>query len=531
MARTFIDQPTQVFHSDTYNDSFATGANLVSNAGSLEDDLNALRTQVKAALYGSSAATGHWYDSVTGVANLSPARGINNINSALTNVEQQRFLFDVQQLGFLQVPSGSNFVSLSVSGSTAPSGLAAVGLGATTGSFTGSLAATLAGAAGTSFSLNLISGTSAILPRNMVRVRDAYTHDTILDPTHGNHEVIGLLQIDSTATDGTAFSDTAGGRSQISFVVEYPSGTLVAAATTAIGGKIINYQYRTRVSYLNLPEDAYADTVFVDVAPYVGPLGGAALFTDVTLQNALNNQGTNVASSSINTTINLAGGGGWTFADGSNTVLWQLLEAQSRLTVGATTYNVTSTNVNYLAGLHIATGSAEMDIGVVAGTLATKVGQNLILSGGQKLEFSDNYGPTSTFTGGMLPLANSVGDWNTFTTDFGTSTSILGAFNFLSSSLSGSFNQKRVRASAGVNVAVTAATNVTYPTNLDAPLVSYVGRDFVNDLNIYLNGTLLLGGYNALNANDVYPGTSAATGDLKFVFNLRSGSILSMERF
>jgi hypothetical protein len=41
---------------------------------------------------------------------------------------------------------------------------------------------------------------------------------------------------------------------------------------------------------------------------------------------------------------------------------------------------------------------------------------------------------------------------------------------------------------------------------------------------------LLLPG-NSTNQNDVYPGTSAATGDLKFPMKLRSGSIISMERF
>lgn len=535
MARTFIDQPTQVFHSDTYNDQFASGINLVSSSTNLEDDLNALRTQVRQLLW--AGAAGNWYDSVEGVVNLSFARGLNTINSSLTNVEQQRFIYDVQQLGFTVVPSGSNFVSLSVSGSTAPSGLAAVGLGTNSGSFTGSVVATLSGSstgngqAGSAHSLNLISGTSAISPRNIVSVRDAYTHLAFNDATHGNHEVYGLLQIDSGALDAQAFSDTAPGRTQISFVVEFPSGTWVPASTASIGGKIINYQYRARTSYLGLPEDAYTNTVFVDVTPG----GGGAQLSDITLQEAINNQANvTVDGNGFNTTIDLAGGGNssWSFLSASQR-LWSLLASTNTLMINANTLSVSSSNpAGFLKGIQVATGSAEIDIGVKLGTIGTLSGTNLVLSGGAQLKFSDFFGPQSTYTGGEVPLAVSTVEWSTFFSDFGAS-SILGAFNFLSSSLFGvnSGSLVRSRASAGVTASIAAGTNVTFPGALDAPLLSYSGRDFINDVNVYLNGVLLMPGPSSTNPNDVYPGTSATSGDLKFPMNLRSGSILSMEVF
>lgn len=521
MARTFISQPSQVFKSELYNDAFAVGSALSSSAASLEDDLNALRTQTRQILWAAEA--GNWYDGVQGVPNVSFARGLNTLNSALTTVEQRRFLYDVQSLSFVAVPSGSNWVGLTVSGSTAPTGLAAVGLGTTTGSFTGTIVATLDGAAWTAHSLNLISGTSTQSPRNIVAIRDAYTHLPLTDPVN-NQEIFGLLQIDSTAVDGTAFADTSPGRTQISFVVQNVSGIIQAASVAGIGGKIINYVYRNRTTFLGLPDDAYSNTVFVDVTPSVS---GFASLADITLQQAINGQGnTLVNQNGFFTQIDLAGSGlgSWAFLSGSQT-LWRALANTNTVVVGANNFLVNSTLNSFLAGISVATGSAAIEIGIALGTVGTQTGQDLFLSGGNQLRFGDFFG-----TGSSVSLSTSSADWSQFYTNFGTGASILGTLNLISSSLSSSL--RRTRASAGTTPGnIPANTNVTFPTNLDAPLLSYVGRDFVKDLNIYLNGVLLLPGYTAGNPNDVYPGTSPASGDLRFPMNLRSGSIISMERF
>jgi hypothetical protein len=91
----------------------------------------------------------------------------------------------------------------------------------------------------------------------------------------------------------------------------------------------------------------------------------------------------------------------------------------------------------------------------------------------------------------------------------------------------------RNRKSAGVKPSggVSPNTNITYPTNLDSPLLDYSSKNFINDLNIYLNGILLMPGVDQNNPNDVYPGVNQATGDLKFPMKLRSGSIISVEVF
>jgi hypothetical protein len=530
MPRTFVDQPTQIFHSDDYNDQFASGVQLVSSSTSLEDDLNALRTQVRQVLWAADA--GNWYDGVQGVANVKPARGLNTINSALATVEAQRFLYDIQSMAYVVVPSGSNWVGLTVSGSTAPSGLAAVGLGTTTGSFTGSIVATLAGPAWTAHSFNLVSGTSPINPRNLMVVRDAYTHKAFLDPVYDDHEVYGLLQIDSGALDGQAFADTNPGRTQISFVVEYPSGTYVAASTASIGGKIINYTYRQRTTYLGLPEDAYSHTVFVDVTPMVS---GFANLSDITLQRAIDNQGNTTVTSTYDTLINLAGGGSWTLSDGNKTLLGVDQSGGGSVSVSGSSFNVDALVNNFSKGMSVATGTLNplslfVTPGIISSTgqMVLQAGTNLrVQASAGVLQFQDQYG--ILIGSGTINFANAQSEWNNFYDLFGN-VSILKALDNLSSSLSSSY-VTRNRASAGVTPVggVAANVNVTYPTNLDAPLLNYVGRDFVKDMNIYLNGVLC---FPALDTSgDVYPGTSPTSGDLKFPMKVRSGSVISMEIF
>ena len=525
MARTFIDQPTQVFNADGYNDALTLGISLQTSSDSLESDLNALRTQVRQLIWASQ--TGSWYDQVQGVANLSVARGVNQLNSSLTTVENQKFLFDVQCLAMVSVPTGSNFVSLSVSGSTAPTGLAAVGLGASTGSFTGSVVATLPGLPGVANSLNQVSGSSPILPRNLCVIRDYYTHETILDSANNNYEIYGLLQIESGAIDSTPFADTTPGRTQISFVVESPTGYL-KASSAAIGGRVVNYQYRKRVTYLTLPEDAYASTVFVDVLPNFSSSG--AQLSDITLQRAIANQFATVTQGN-NIAIQIAPGYSWSFLSGS-TQIWNLYSSptgQNSLQENVAIWGLSSSlPASFQQGISVATGSTTINIGVTPGVINTLSGSQLNVIAGGQLGLSDGFASSSTFSGTLL-LASSSAQWSTFATDFGSNTTILGALNFLSQSLSGSV--MRTRATAGVTTRTPAYTNITYPTNLDAQLLSYVGRDFVKNVNVYLNGVLLLPGPNASSPNDVYPGTNIATGDLVFPYALRSGTQLTMERF
>lgn len=85
---------------------------------------------------------------------------------------------------------------------------------------------------------------------------------------------------------------------------------------------------------------------------------------------------------------------------------------------------------------------------------------------------------------------------------------------------------------AAFTTAVSANVNVsgtTTPTNLDATLGDYSGVTFTTKVNVYLDGQLQRNGANASANYDVYPGSSASTGDLMFEFANGSGSVVTME--
>lgn len=378
------------------------------------------------------------------------------------------------------------------------------------------------------FSIAQTSGSSRLTPKNLVIVRDYWTGQRITGSS--GRDIYGLLQVEGGIT-GQSFNDTTR-RTQISFVIETitaQTSSLTAASAGLIGGKTISYSYVRRVSLDDIPEDAYlSDSIFIDYNDGSSSGSGNANVSDITLDRAIDNQ-SGIVSQDQNIDIRLAAGTHWAFLSGTKE-LWRLDSSDSTdvLTVAVDRFAVSSSNpAVFSSGISVATGSTAINLGLVAGTIATLSASNLILSGGAQLGLSDIFGPQSTYSGGFIPLATSTIQWNSFVSGFGQS-SILAAFTTLSQSISSSV--KRRRYTAGVNSDVSANTNVTFGSNLDAVLGSYVGRDFKKDLNLHLNGQLLLPG-DTVETNDVYPGTAASTGDLKFPFPVRSGTILSMEIF
>lgn len=528
MARTFISQPNQVFKTEQYDDTLAPGAALQSDSTNLESDLNALRSQIRKILW--AGVSGSWYDAVTTPSGSNSARGLNTLNSDLSDLEQKRFLFRQQNLNLVNVATGSNYALLSPALGNAPANfiVASHPLSASTLA-TGSLVALLAGTEGTygSHSLALTSGSSVLTPKNLVIVRDFWSGQRITGSS--GRDIYGLLQLEEGGTTGESFNDVDR-RTQISFVIEQvinATSSLSAAPTGLIGGKSISYSYVRRVSLDDIPEDAYlSDSIFVDYND--GNSVGTVGLSDITLDRAIDNQ-VGIASQDQNIDIRLAAGVHWAFLSGTKE-LWRLDSSDSNdvLTVAVDRFSVSSSFAStFQSGISVSTGSTPINIGHVAGTIATLSGSNLVLSGGAQLNFSDIFGPQSTVATGMIPLATSTLQWNEYASSFGQR-SLLGALTFLSQSLSSSMS--RLRFVAGVNTSVAPDTNITFPTNLDAPLGSLVGKDFKQNVNIYFNGLLLVPG-NTLEANDVYPGDDLSSGDLKFPYLVRSGSQITMEIF
>lgn len=523
MSRTFISQPTQIFNSEQYNDALTTGISLQTSSLSIQDDLNALRTQVRQLLWAN--VSGSWYDTITAPSGGLSGRGLNTVNTDLTDLEQKRFLFRKQNLNMVSVASASNFVVLNVSQGTSPVNFAAVGSGIATGSVVASIAGSGFGA----HSISQVSGSSVITPKNLVVIRDAFSHSTLTSSI--GQEIFGLLQVSSSVANGDAFDDVTK-RVQISFiheVVASNTSSLQPVQVTDIGGKILNYTYVTRTALDNIPEDAYlSDQIFIDI---VASIASSSLsLGDITLQNAINQQ-VGTVTQNKNVAVAIGAGFSWAYLSGSKK-LWELVSSDTTdtLTIAVDRIAMSSSfPTSFQQGITVATGSSQINIGLLSGVINTLTGTQLVLSGGSTLGFSDNFGPNSTYTGGIIPFATSTLEWSNFASGFGNQTSILGAMYVLSQSVSSSAKPRK-RFNAGVTTPVSAGTNITFPTNLDATLGNYVTKNFLTEVNVYLNGVLLFPG-TTTNQNDVYPGTAPATGDIKLAASIRSGSVLSMEIF
>lgn len=103
MGRTFIQQDTQIYSSQTYNDTLAAGSTLQTAAAVLQDDLNSVRSQLKRVIYDDAA--GNWYDDIPTVN--SKKRAIADLNTDLNDIEEKRLLFRSQVLTDITVPASA----------------------------------------------------------------------------------------------------------------------------------------------------------------------------------------------------------------------------------------------------------------------------------------------------------------------------------------------------------------------------------------------------------------------------------------
>lgn len=264
MAQTRLRQPEQIHESDTFDDTLAAGATLQSASVSLQDDLNALRSQAKRIL-GEAA----WYAALSG-------RSLSGLSTDLADIEGKKLLFRTQLLTDISVTAAQNWELLSVAASEAPSEVAAVAL-----TQVGAVVAqsALSGAGFNVAELTELAGQNAVSPKNLVTVRDSTTGQLVQS---SGRDVFGLLQYESTGADGAAFDDTsAGNRVKISFV-RLTSGLsdLEACPVADIAGKTINYAYVRRINLDAVPEDSFVtSSTFVDFTATTGRSKTVAVVT------------------------------------------------------------------------------------------------------------------------------------------------------------------------------------------------------------------------------------------------------------
>jgi len=522
MGRTFIRQDAQIRQSVTYDDTITPSlANYETNPTNIETDLNTLRSQVQNIINrdGASFPSDNWYDDLAQPTTLENGtiRGVDAINDALHLVEKKRVLRDVYDPGNdVTVTNGQNWEVLAL-GELPTNTTAAIGSVTTLGT----VAAYHSGTFDT-HSLDEVSGTNALNPKNLCMVTDASTGDPILS---SGRIIYALFQTESN-TDGSTMTGTTPNRAQLSFV--RPNATfddLEACPVADIEDAVINFATRERVRLEDLNEQDFLKGAVVDI-----PAGSTP-----TRQSVYDNQGATPVNVTTNSTLDLEGAGlYWEIRDDLEATLFRITEGSAggtsvvQVAGDVDTFDVNAVVNDFLNGASFDTGAAgtTINVGVTANqidsggalTVASGGATDLTLDAANEMLLGDGNNTGSTWSTTTIKLSETTAEWDNFETAFGE-VSLMNAI-YQAWQHSG-----RNKAYAAVTAATIAAnTNVTGAggsPNIDAQLPDYSGVDsFITDVDVFLNGELLRNGADAAANHDVYPGTTPANGDLMFEFAL-----------
>ena len=516
MPRTFVRQITQIRNSDLYDDTIVPSQPAFETAPvEVERDLNNLRSIIHEL---RDVRSSDWWRPLTAATGFESgtARGVQNLNQALHNLERKRLLKRVRMTGVDVTGGASQLVVLGV-GKLPSVTTAAVGAVTTTGTIVAQ-----ASVFGTASALNVVTGSNALQPKNLVRLVSGTTGDAINDAQ--GREIFGLLQSES-GTNGHTISDIGPNRVQISYVVRNATNDgLILAAAGSMSGVIFDYAYIRRDALADCPEEAFLGDDFADA--------GASI---IGLQTAYNNQGSTPVNVVTDTFIDLEGPGlKHCWRDDLEAELLCIVEGSAggtsevKLGTAVDVFNVDAILNNFENGASFDTGTSgtTINIGVTANQIDSggvlqinsAGSSNLNLLSANRLNLSDSYRVASTWSlANGIALAHNAADWNAFETIFGE-TSLLAAITQAGATTS------RARINAVVITNVAADIDVSGPANdnnISVNLGSLAAGSFVNDYDFYVNGVLLRNGANAAANEDVYPGTSLANGQIRFEFPIR----------
>jgi hypothetical protein len=509
MSRTFVRQDTQIKNSDVYDDTVApTVANFETNPAELETDLNNMRSMLSHLL---DVQAGNWYDVINTPSALETGtqRGVSDLNDGLHAVEKKRVLRCTWGLNTITIASAGNTFDILGTGELPGNTTAAVGVVTTLGTVVADHNAAFG-----AHSLLEVAGVTAISPKNLLQIVDAGTRDPVLD---AGDRIYGLLQSE-TAADGHTITDATTTRVQISFVKVNGAGTdLIAISSGAMDGVSYDYCYVERVRLEDLNEADFLGGANVDV-----PAGST-----VTRQAGYDNQGVTPVDLVTNAILDIEGAGlAWRIRDDLEATLFDIIEgsaggtSQFNIHAAVDEFDVDAVINNFLAGITVRSGGTRpITVGVTDGEVTTTAGDLMLRAAAEVLLDDANQGG-STWAQDGIKLSETTAEWDLFETNFGE----VSLLNAISQAFSGGVRTK-VQAVVTTNVAADADANgPTYAANLDTDLAPYdtVPTSFVADVEVFVNGILQRNGANAAANEDVYPGTSAANGDLRFEYNLKA---------
>lgn len=484
---------------------------------------------------------------------------------------------ELQLLTDITVPNAQNWKILSVAGNELPAGGANVKAIATTAR--GLIAAT--NAAFGAHGLDEISGSNAINPENLMQVVDATTGDPILS---SSREVWALLQSETGATDGTAFTDTTPQRAQISFVrVNATHDDLEAVPVADIQNKVINVSFTDR-QYL----DSWNQIDFLRRSPFVD-VGSGAVTVD--LDTAIDNQGTTPATQATNVYWRIADASALNFQE--STGARDLLKLAPAVAGDEVEVNADLVDVNVGAagvvdidnGVTVDSGGTPLNLGVTAGQIdagaaalkllstgaaVTVQGVGVTLAAGAGNVVADGVVADLDFTDAshLIQAANAAGAKELLiasrnagagagnlkleadddvlfetaqqTTAIPLDDATAGAISALAggphASISAAIKYAIEEGGAGLDdvFLFVAGSNYGQGVNVPAATFSQTGYTLAMavgattaDMFVFLNGRLLRGAA-AAGTGDVYPGTTPGSGDLMFDFpkGIKTGDVV-----
>jgi hypothetical protein len=549
MAVTLIRPDTQIRTIDNYLDSLSPGITLETLSTSIETDIQGILSILN--LHGDATGSGNWYDDVATVN--AKKRGLLQLNDDLDGIEEKRILCPVQVLTNVTVPNTQNYVILNVANSEAPSADAAIGTGV--GAVVAVLGAGLIG----SHQLTEVAGSNSLSPKNIVILRDALSKDSI---TSNGQTVFGLLQAENGVVQDDSFNDTDK-RVQISFVRNNGSDSFEAVPIADIENKVIEYVYGKRDSFINLPEDcSFPNVTFSD----------QVAVQDVTLDNAIDNQGSTPATMGTDIDVRISDSTGWAFQDPTGaTDIFKVYRDGTTNRISADAFFMTFNNgatATWQKGLNIGVSVQGIQIGVDVGTIKTSgilkldASQRIettealhIDTAGQTIKIGDTNGLIQTNGNLTLETINannmflrsganlylddgnrlgsgritelnitaSTQEWTDLVTQYG-STASLASMLLQAKSESG---EEYVE----YDVTTSITSNGNFDPASDATLIRGTTPDYTNfdpdtyEVKVFVNGN---GPQSFGAANDYELGTTPASGHLNFKYKLKIGDRLTI---
>jgi hypothetical protein len=500
MARQFIRPVSQIKTLDTFDDQVAAGSALETTSWNIEQMLGGVISQLNRFL--NTSVTGNdWFADLTAPTTFEggAARGIDDVNQDLHDLERKRVLVSASNLVDVAVTAAQNWEVLLI-GELPANTTAAIGAVTTLGT----VAATNASFG--AHSLAEVAGTTAISPKNLCEVVDASTRDPILSD---GRVVYALFQTES-ATDGSTMTGTTPNRAQLSFVrINSAGDDLEACPAGDIAGKTINYASVERKALEGLNEQDFLRGAIVDV-----PSG-----TTVTRQVAYDNQGVTPVNVTTHSYLDLEGAGlVWQIRDDAEAILFNVIEGSaggtSTVQLGADVdvFDNNAASNDFLQGAAFDTGGTTINVGVTAGqidsagalTLASAAAGDLTLSASDELVLSDGYYAGSTYDTPFV-LSDSSAEWSAFETAYGE-------VSLLNAIVQAGKADSRRRAVATVTTNVPATTLIEGPggpgtANISGDLLDYrYVTSFDDDVEVFINGVLQFNG----SGNDVYGSAVAA---------------------